>query len=149
MLLDTSRNVCCCILGQRFSLFVRCSLDPATAVFAKTQFSNFPSYSSAVGIIMYWQNGYSKVTRVKRFTFFYPFFRNIGTKLAILNDNKHLVIAIFIIYFELKGSKFLFANDRRNGKMHVATADIAGAYLLVDMKDNVIVKSGRDIVWIV
>jgi hypothetical protein len=98
------RSSAVCILGQRFSLFVRCSLDPITAAVFATQFSNFAIIGQQ-GIIMYWQNVYSKVMGVKRFTFFYPFFQNIGTKLAILNDNKHLVIANLIRYFELKGSK--------------------------------------------
>ena len=72
VLLDTSKSAAVCILGQRFSLFVRCSLDPAvTAVFA-TQFSNFAIIEHR-GIIMYWQNVYSKVIRVKSFTYCYPF----------------------------------------------------------------------------
>ena len=98
MLLDTSLEVCSavCILGQRFSLFVRCSLDPMTAVFA-TQFSNFAIIEQR-GIIMYWQNGYSKVMGVKRFNFFLPFPSKYWYKIGY--PQKHPVIANFIRYFE-------------------------------------------------
>jgi hypothetical protein len=78
MLLDTSRSdAAVCILGQRFSLFVRCSLDPAvTAVFA-TQFSNFAIIECRGIIMYYWQNVFCKVMGLKSVTVCYPFIQKI------------------------------------------------------------------------
>ena len=78
-----------CILGQRFSLFVRCSLDPMTAVFA-TQFSNFAIIecrgallcTGKMCIVKSWGSKDSPFSTLSFFKIL------VCTKLAILNDNK-------------------------------------------------------------